>query len=152
NNPAAFLLNDPWGLQICKMVFGGDAQRMYHDNEYAKQYWDTLYPATAVVQLQELLETAMVDSTFEKVTCPTITLYYYKDEDHQDEVVDASYNPKMQNALGTPDSLKRINTIPNAGNHVISSLFKSKDYQSVEAEISSFMEDIYGLKPWPPRW
>lgn len=148
NNPAAFLLNDPWGLQICKTVFAGDARRIYHDNEASKLYWDTLYPATAVVQLQQLLETAMVDSTFEKVECPSLTLYYYKNEAHQDEVVDASYIPKMQEKLGTQANLKRIKTIPNAGDHVIGSFLKSKDYQSVEAEISSFIEDIYGLKPW----
>lgn len=152
NNPAAYWLNKPWGLQIAKVVFGGEAKRIYHKELISKNYWDTLYPATAVVQLQELLETAMVDSTFNQVKCPTITLYYYKDEDHQDEVVDVSYMPKMNNALGTSDELKRINAIPEAGNHVIGSLFKSKDYQSVEMEISSFIEDIYGIKPWPSRW
>ncbi|AEV34472.1 hypothetical protein Oweho_3524 [Owenweeksia hongkongensis DSM 17368] len=149
NNSAAFLLNDPWGLQICNIAFGGEAERIYHDQEAANLYWDTLYPATAVVQLQELLETSMVDSTFQKVKCPTITLYYYKNEANQDEVVDVSYIPKMQDKLGTPANLKRIKAIPTAGNHVIGSFIKSKDYQAVEAEISSFIEDIYGLKPWP---
>lgn len=152
NNSAAFLLNNPWGLQIAKLVFGGNSRRIYHKEDLSKEYWDTLYPATAVVQLQELLETAMVDSTFNKVNCPALTLYYYKDDANQDEVVDVTYIPKMHSALGTNEDQKRIKPIPEAGNHVLGSFLKSKDYRSVEAEISSFLEDIYGLKPWPNPW
>lgn len=145
-NPAAFLMNDPWGLQITKLVFGGDNRRIHHKQEEAKLYWDTLYPATAVVQLEELVETAMVDSTFEQVNCPTLALYYYKDEENQDQVVDVSYIPKMFDALGTAPDQKRIKALSTPGDHVIGSSIKSKDYMTVEKEVISFCEEVLGMK------
>ena len=141
NNAAAFLLNDPWGSEIATLVFGGEGRQIKHKQEEAKLYWDTIYPVSAVVQLQELLETAMVDSTFQKVTCPALTLYYYKDEKHQDAVVDASYIPKMHEALGTPAELKVIKALPEPEDHVIGSSIKSKNYRVVEDEILLFCKN-----------
>ena len=44
----------------------------------------------SAVELEELLETTMKASLFEKVKQPTLLLYYYKDEEHQDKVVKVS--------------------------------------------------------------
>lgn len=146
NNAASFLLNNPWGLYLARMVFGGPSRHIHHKQEEAKLYWDTLYPAEAVVQLQELLETTMTDSTFNLVHCPVLTLYYYKDKNHQDEVVDASQIPLMHQSLGTADSLKVIKALPTPGDHVIASYIKSKDYKSVEIEISKFLSQTMRLQ------
>ena len=145
NNAAAFLLNDPWGSEIATLVFGGEGRQIKHKQEEAKLYWDTIYPVSAVVQLQELLETAMVDSTFQKIACPSLTLYYYKDESHQDEVVDVSYIPEMHEALGTPAKLKVKKALPQPGDHVIGSSIKSKNYQVVEDEILIFFKNTLGI-------
>lgn len=150
-NPAAAILNDPWGLQIARLVYGGDKRRIRHKQEEAPLYWDTLYPAEATVQLEVLLETTMVDSVFEQVKCPVLNLYYYKDVDHQDEVVDVSVIPEMHEALGTPDSQKEIVALPTPGDHVIGSYVKSKDYQSVKEEVIRFCEKVLGMKPQDRR-
>lgn len=145
NDPNAWLLNNHWGLQIARMVQGKynvpqDTTRLY------KQYWNTPYRMEAAVQLEELLETTMKKSTFERVKQPTLLLYYFKDEDHQDEVVKVSAMKRMFRQLGTPDSLKRAVPIPGAGDHVIGSYIKSKDVAAVEKECEKFAREVLRMK------
>lgn len=141
NDPNAWLLNNHWGLQIAHLVKGAynkadDTTAIY------RQYWNTPYRMEAAVQLEELLETTMKASVFEKVKQPVLLLYYYKDEEHQDPVVKVSAMKRMFNQLGTPDSLKREIPVPEAGNHVIGSYIKSKDYKTVEAACEKFATGV----------
>lgn len=141
NDPNAWLLNNPWGLQIAHMVTG--KHRKVEDTTaiYA-QYWNNWYSTRSLVQLEELLESTMKESTFRKVTQPTLLLYYYKDEEHQDNVVKVSAMKRMFNQLGTPENLKKQVAIPNAGNHVIGSYIKSKDVESVMRECEKFGREV----------
>lgn len=144
NDPNAWLLNNPWGLQIAHIVTG--KHRIVEDTTaiYA-QYWNNRYVTSSLVQLEELLETTMKASTFEKVKQPVLLLYYFKDEENQDPVVKISAMKRMFDQLGTPDSLKRQVAIPNAGNHVIGSYIKSKDIESVIIETEKFAKEILHL-------
>ena len=146
NDPNAWLLNNRWGLQIAHIVVG--KQRVASDTTkiYA-QYWNPRYSTTSLVQLEELLESTMKGSTFKKVTQPTLLLYYFKDDDHQDDVVKVSAMKRMFVQLATPDSLKRQIVIPNAGNHVLASPIKSKDVQSVRNEVEKFALEVLKLQP-----
>ena len=110
------------------------------------QYWNNRYSTTSLVQLEELIETTMKESTFKKVTQPTLLLYYYKDDEHQDKVVKVSAMKRMFNELGTPESLKRQVPVPNAGDHVMGSYVKSKDIQTVEEQCEKFALEILHLK------
>ena len=141
NDPNAWLLNNPWGLQIAHLVTG--KHRKVDDTTaiYA-QYWNNWYSTKSLVQLEELLESTMKESTFRKVTQPTLLLYYYKDEDHQDDVVKVTAMKRMFNQLGTPENLKRQVAIPNAGNHVIGSYIKSKDIETVMRECEKFGREV----------
>lgn len=144
NDPNAWLLNNPWGLQIARMIKGNyitssDTSALY------KKYWYGKYRIESAVQLQELLETTMKQSVFEKVVQPVLLLYYYKDEEHQDPVVKVSAMKRMFRELGTPDSLKKEIPIPNAGDHVIGSYIKSKDVKDVEIACEKFGVDILHL-------
>lgn len=141
NDPNAWLLNNPWGLQIAHLVTG--KERIVEDTTaiYA-QYWNNRYSTKSLVQLEELLETTMKQSTFEKVKQPSLLLYYYKDEDHQDDVVKVSAMKRMFKQLGTPENLKRSVALPNTGNHVLGSPIKSKDVGSVQMECERFAVDI----------
>jgi len=145
NDPLAWVANNHWGLQVAHLVKG-----KYNETEDTvaaiKQYWNTKYRMEAVTELQELLETTMKSSLFEKVTQPVLLLYYYKDEDHQDPTVKVSAMKRMFRQLGTPDSLKRAVAIPNADAHVIGSFLKSKDVAGVEKECIKFGEEVLKLK------
>jgi len=89
------------------------------------------------------------ESTFQRVKQPALVLYYYKDEDHQDQTVKVSAMKRMFGQLATPADQKRFIAIPDAGDHVIGSYIKSKDVKKVEEECDKFAGEI--LKLNPPR-
>ncbi len=150
NDPNAWLLNNPWGLQIARLVKGGKYHDPADERPIYKAYWNKPYRLEAVVNLQEMLETSMNKSNFEKVHQPTLLLYYYKDEVHQDPVVKVSAMKEMFHQLSTPSSLKRAVPLPNTGDHVMASPIKSKDVASVESTTRSFMEQILKIRPVQP--
>lgn len=146
NDKNAWLLNNPWGLQVAHLV-KGDYNVSDDTTAVYKQYWSYKYRMEAAVQLEELLETTMKPSTFKKVTQPVLLLYYYKDEKHQDDVVKVKAMQRMFRELGTAPDQKREVPVPNAGNHVIGSYIKSKDYKSVEDACEKFAREILRLQP-----
>jgi len=139
-NDKAWLLNNPWGLQIAKAVTGGDYMISADTRPVYRQYWYWKYPVEATTQLEEYLESTMTKETFKAVKQPLLLLYYYKDDIHQDSVVSVPAMLKMYDALGTPPYLKMKQAIPNAGNHVIGSYIRSKDLLSVQRAIEDFLE------------
>jgi esterase/lipase len=135
NDSKAWMLNNPWGLQV------------FPDTSVIEsQYWNNKYRMEATVELEELLETTMRASTFVKVKQPVLLCYYYRDEIHQDSTVKVSAMKRMFRELGTPADKKMEVAIPNAGNHVIGSSIKSKDYKSVEEACDKFAEEILRMK------
>jgi pimeloyl-ACP methyl ester carboxylesterase len=149
NDNKAWLLNNPWGLQIAKSIVG-DMRTVSDTTAIYAKYWNYQYKTTAVVQLQELLETTMKASVFEKVTQPTLLLYYYKNEKEQDPVVKVSAMKRMFRQLGTPDSLKREQALPLAGDHVLGSPIKSKDVAGVDKACTDFAITVLKWKPIRP--
>ena len=141
NDSKAWMLNNPWGKQIAEAIVGEFRVIPDTTEAYAK-YWDRRYVTYSVVQLQELLETTMKASLFERIKTPTLLLYYYKNEQEQDPVVKVSAMKRMFSQLSTPDSLKRQVALPNVGNHVIGSWVKSKDLNSVHLACEAFAKDI----------
>lgn len=142
NNDKAYLLNNPWGLQIARAVTGSNNVTAQDTRSLYKQYWNYTYPLEATVQLQEMLETTMTPETFSKVKTPLLLLYYYKDEIHQDSVVSVPAMLNMYATISTPDSLKVKEALPNTGNHVIGSYIKSNDLLSVQSAITEFMKGV----------
>lgn len=145
NDSKAWMLNNHWGLQIAKAVVGTYRKASDTTAVYA-QYWNNKYRIESTVQLEELLESTMKKSTFEKVTQPTLLLFYYKDEEHQDAIVKVLAMKRMFSQLSTPDSLKREVAVPNAGDHVIGSYVKSKDLQAVEEQCEKFAVEVLHLE------
>jgi len=149
NDNKAWLSNNPWGLQIAKSIVG-DMRTVPDTTAIYARYWNNKYKTSSVVQLQELLETTMKASVFEKVTQPTLLLYYYKNEKEQDPVVKVSAMKRMFRQLGTPDSLKRAVALPLAGDHVLASPIKSKDVAGVEKACIDFAITVLKWKSVTP--
>lgn len=148
NDRFAWMLNNHWGLQIAKLI-KGDHMHAKDTTAIYKQYWNQTYCTKSIVQLEELLEQTMKESTFKKITQPTLLLYYYKDEKHQDPVVKVVAMKRMFSQLSTPPDQKWQMPVPNAGDHVIGSYIKSKDIKTVETEIDKFAVEILHLKEFP---
>jgi pimeloyl-ACP methyl ester carboxylesterase len=150
NDPNAWVANNHWGLQVAHMVTG--SPYIISKEDYGplyRQYWYPKYRSEAVVALEEYLETAMLKSTFKKVTQPVEMLYYYKDKVHQDSTVKVSAALEMFDELGTPATLKYKEAIPGAGTHVLSSGLRCHDIEGVKAGIDHFMTSVLHLTPVP---
>src|SRR5450432_1126292 len=147
NDPFAWILNDPWGLQIARLVKHGNYIVSDDDRPQYSRYWNRPYRLEAAVALEEYLETAMIRETFKKVEQPVLLLYYYRDKIHQDSVVKVSAMLTMFDELGTPSNLKRETALPNTGNHVIGSPIKSRDVEAVQMEVENFFISVLTIPP-----
>ena len=150
NDPFAWVLNDPWGLQIARFVKRGKYMVAEDQRPIYRKYWNQPYRLEGAVALQEYLETAMTEDNFKKVNQPVLMLYYYKDAVHQDSVVKVTAMLRMFNELGTTEKFKRKMAMPNTGNHVIGSPIKSHDVVGVQKEIEKFMIEVLGISPLTP--
>ncbi|MCF8463507.1 MAG: alpha/beta hydrolase [Flavobacteriales bacterium] len=139
------ILTKPWGLQLARWVSGGNS-RSYEASEEFKKYWQTNYRLEGLVATRSLIDHTMTDETFGKITQPVFVGCYYKDEQHQDEVVSVAAMQGMMPLLGTPINQKRMVEFANAEAHVITNPIRSKDVEGVEKETFKFAEDIIGLR------
>lgn len=148
NNPAAFLLSKPWGLQIARSVYKSNYRVTNTDfaSEECK-YWNCKYRLEATVYLQQLVEATMKKAVFAKITQPVFLAYYYKDEHNQDPTVRVDAMLKMFGQLGTPENQKQKVAFPEAGTHVIGCQLFSKSWPEVENASYRFAEEKLGLSP-----
>jgi pimeloyl-ACP methyl ester carboxylesterase len=146
NDPNAYLLNNPWGLQIARLVKGGKLNYPADTRPIYSEYWNRPYRLEAVVNLEEMIETSVTKETLNAVKQPVLMLYYFKDEFHQDNVVRVDAMKKMFVSLSTPSNMKEEMAIPNAGHHVLGSPILSKDIMTVEKETIRFLKDKMVLK------
>ncbi|MBR2648528.1 MAG: alpha/beta hydrolase [Sediminibacterium sp.] len=146
NDPNAWLLNNPWGLSIARMVKKSNYVTSDNKNELYARYWNTKYRLEAAVELEELLERTMIKATFHKIKQPLLVLYYYKDEKNQDPVVKVSAIKEMFEQVTTDSNKKRMTPIPNAGAHVLASPIISKDIKTVQEQTAIFLKQVIGLK------
>lgn len=142
NSYMAFFLNDHWGLQIAQMITGRDKMVSNHPAQWYSDYWYRQYSMNAIAEMQQLLETSMKPSLFKKVHQPVLLLYYYKDEENQDNVVSVEAMMGMFDQLGTPEPLKVKKAIPDAGDHVIGCYLRSGDVEGVMSAMDEFAEKI----------
>jgi esterase/lipase len=147
NDPAAFLLSKPWGLQIARFVKKGNYRISSTKFPEEEQYWICKQRLESAVYLQQLLEATMTKMTFAKVNQPVFMGYYYKDEVNQDDVVRVDAALKMFDQLGTPENLKQKQAFSEANNHVIGSILLSGAWQDVETASFKFAEEKLGLVP-----
>ncbi|HZY79945.1 MAG TPA: alpha/beta hydrolase [Cyclobacteriaceae bacterium] len=147
NSDIVWIANNPWGLQIARQVRGGNYLVADDLAEERWPYWNQKYRLEAVSALQEMIEEKMNKSTFEKVKCPSLTLYYYKNDSLQDPTVKVSAMLEMNRELGTPADMKVEKSIPDAGAHVIGSAMTSKDLPAVEKAIDDFAIEKLKMTP-----
>ena len=137
----AYVLNSPWGYEIAKLISFGDSRKIEHEKQIAAQYWDTIYPSRALVDLQVLLGTTMKPETFQKIEVPTQTLFYYENMFEEDDHVEVEVYPEVHKLLSTPDPLKELVKLETPKTHFIGSAIKSKNTEVVFAEIVEFLRE-----------
>lgn len=147
NNPGAFLLSKPWGLQIARQLFHHKYRYVNRDQDDIQcKYWNCFYRLEAIVYLQQLVDETMTEDVYERVTTPVFLGYYYKDEKHQDPVVRVDAALEMFDELATPAELKQKQAF-DAGAHVIGCGIYSKAQKEVEAAAINFGEQVLHIHP-----
>ena len=147
----AFLLNSPWGYELAYLVSLGADKEIEHSEKQAAQYWDTIYPSRALVDLQVLVSTTMRKRTFSRVQCPVLTLFYYDNFMKEDEHIEVDDLPKMHAALGTPKNKKKLVALEEPKTHFLGSEIKSKNTLVVEMEIVEFLRKEMGISLKDPN-
>ena len=144
-DPNATLLDNPWGLQMAHLITGSDYRDIPVMAPGHAENWSLHYRLEGVVAVQNLLTHAMTKEVFEKVKIPVFMSYYYKDEEHQDNVVSVDAMKVMFEQLGTPAGLKKSEAFPNSGNHVITSNLLGKLTDKPIASSEAFLRDVVKL-------
>jgi esterase/lipase len=141
----AVILDKPWGLQIARLVTGAPVKKYEQESPDHAKYWQLNYRIEALVALQNLITATMKPEVFSKIKCPVFLGYYYKNENEEDKTVSIPAMLKMFDELGSPADMKEKIAFPNAGEHVIASSIRSKDWKSVENETDKFLSEIVKL-------
>ena len=144
-DPNATLLDNPWGLQMAHLITGSDYRDIPVMAPGHAENWSLHYRLEGVVAIQNFLTNAMKKEVFEKVKMPVFMGYYYKDQEHQDQVVSVDAMKVMFEQLGTPASLKKSEAFPNSGNHVITSNLLGKLTDKPIASSVAFLRDVVKL-------
>ncbi|THH41837.1 alpha/beta hydrolase [Neolewinella litorea] len=150
DQPGASLLMSPWGHELARLASFGSNKKIDHKEPRAAQYFDTIYPSEALVNLQILVQTTMTDSTFAAVGCPVLTVYYKENFLQKDEHVEVSRFPEVHDSLGTPENKRLLVALPTPKTHFVGSDIKSEDWMAPQRVMVEFCTDVLGMEPLLP--
>ncbi|NJB84965.1 pimeloyl-ACP methyl ester carboxylesterase [Lewinella marina] len=150
DQPGASLLMSPWGHELARLVSLGSNKKIDHSEPRAAQYFDTIYPSEALVNLEVLVQTTMTDATFTAVQCPVLTVYYKENFLQKDNHVEVSRFPEVHDAFATPEAEKLLVALPTPKSHFAASDIKSKDWMAPQRVIVEFCTDILDMEPLRP--
>lgn len=139
-------LAKPWGLQLARKIFKGN-YRSIEMQAGAKPFWTTTYRLEGLVNLIVLVNETMTPKTFQKINQPYLLAYYYKDENHCDQIISVPAIQSFHEQTQTLDKDKWNIPFPNVNSHVIANKHQSKDWQSVFAVTEKFMIEVLNIKP-----
>ncbi len=153
-DPRSFLLSKPWGLHIARKIVRSDFYGWKAPGA-AQNYWYTRYRIEGLCTLKCMIESTMDEATFQRVNDPLIMLYYYRDDEHQDNIVSVQHMLEMYDQLGTAANQKRKVALTDAGTHIIGSDIFNPNLQSVWQPVTQFCEQVLKLVPvndsdWKP--
>ncbi len=147
-DPNSKVLTQPWGLQLARLISGAN-YREYEADEEFKKYWQTKYRIEALVSLRSLVDYTMKEETFGLVNQPIFVGAYFKDLEHQDNVVSVEAMRQMMPLLGTTDGQKQMVEFP-AGSHVLTHPSRNASVEPVIKATYQFAEDVLNLRSTNP--
>ena len=150
----SFILTEPFGLQIARKIAGSEFYGWKAPGP-AQKYWYTRYRIEGLCTLKSMINCTMTEETFSQVKAPVLMLYYYKDENNQDDVVSVKRMKEMYDQLGTAPRLKREFALADANTHIIGSDIFNHNLHSVWDPVVEFCEEVLDLTPvndtdWKP--
>lgn len=138
-DPNSALLNGPWGLQLLKFIKGTEYRIVPERSDSIRIVCKPMaYSWESVVQMQHLVETAILEQELSEIKVPVLNMVWYEDEEHQDYVIDVAKAKAMHDAIG--GTKKWVTTA--AKEHVLVNHQLSKDLKTVYTETYSFLDRI----------
>lgn len=144
NDKKSMLLTGPWGKQLLKTIENGD----YHSWEGSKEaskYWYLTYRNEGILALKYLINETMTDEIFSGIKQPVYLGYYYKDENHKDDVVSIDRMKYFFDKISTPADKKRIKPFEKANSHMMVSDLYSKNIPEIQSDIYQFTEEVLNI-------
>lgn len=145
-DPRSFLMGWPWGLQIARSILGSEFYGWKAPGA-AQQYWYTRYRIEGLIVLKAIINATMTQKTFSKINKPLFLSYYYRDEQHQDNIVSVKRMQDMFAQIQTPENQKQEVVPRNAATHIITSDLFSHDLDELWSPLTLFCERTLGLAP-----
>jgi len=146
-DPGSVLLGVPGGLQLIETLYGKERNAGWTtDPEQRKQpgyedYWLVRQQYRALVILDRLLRTVVDEDLLSEIKAPLLLLYYYKDEENKDTVIDLDKMHRVFDQIGTPAEMKRKVAIAD-GNHILTSAYVRTDKEKIMGEMMSFLDSL----------
>ena len=139
HDPAAFLLDEPWGYQIAKLVFGGELSVEEPESEQHAQYWYKAFAVKSLTYLKSLMDYTMTDETLQAIQQPTYIGYYYRNEEEQDQTVSVDAMLVFKGILEENRVPHVFQAFPNAQHHVIGSRITNPHWENVYHSIKTYL-------------
>lgn len=137
NDGAAFLLNNPWGEQIAKVVFNSNYRDVQITDPYYEKHWYRYYRIESLPQMQEIVESGFSPEAVASLDMPVMVATWYEDENKQDNVVSVAHIREFYNDI--PSSNKALYEMA-AGTHVMANGHYNHSIRSVIDTTISFLE------------
>ncbi|MDG5767460.1 alpha/beta hydrolase [Balneolales bacterium ANBcel1] len=141
---SSFLFDKPWGQRIMKLILGGSYIESVPESDEHEMYWYTRYRKEALMALKTMRNSLLTEDVYGHITQPVFAGYYYRDEDHQDDVVSVSAIRGIEEKLGTPPEHRRFVAFPDADSHVLSSKYRTDSYGAVTDSVVGFLKQYIG--------
>lgn len=150
-NPTSALFTMPGGMLLVNTLYGDirdagwgpDPENRKHENY--EDYWLTTQYYRALKPLGELRKYIVQDHKIGGITSPALLFYYYKDEQHQDPVVDVAGNlehfANFGSRVGGAHPNNRAVAIAD-GSHVLLSKYVRTNKEPVLVNIREFLQSL----------
>ncbi|MBX7056985.1 MAG: alpha/beta fold hydrolase [Leptospirales bacterium] len=149
-NKLAAILGVPGGIYIAHALYGevrdagwGDDPERRRVDGY-EDHWLVRQRYEAAVELDKLRRSLAAPKTYGRIVAPTLMLYYYEDEDHQDGTVAVSSMLEAFAQFGKfsrPSPLNRAAAISDS-NHIMLSHYVRTNKTDALQEIRAFLADL----------
>lgn len=136
-DPLAFLLNNPWGGQIARMVLGSNYRDVEIHDDYYEAHWNRYYRIESLPNMQEIVESGFTKESIQSLTMPVMIGAWYVDEKEQDDVVSV---PAMREFFQKIPSSQKQFVEFDANTHVIANGHYNPRIRSVIDSSISFLE------------
>lgn len=149
-NPAGAILGLPGGIHLIHALYGEVRDAGWKDDPEKRrvdgyeEHWTVRQRYTSAVELDRLRRFIAVPETYKRIVAPTLMLYYYENEEKQDEAVSVQAMLDAFAQLGqfkAPSPLNRAVAIPD-GNHILFSKYVRVDKAPILTELRAFFEAL----------